>query len=567
MTMKTERREDAGGEPGPIAGAVEEVAGEKLGLEPWERPAIFCEAAAAATDDGLAYWAVLVLSGAIAALGLAMNSSAVVIGAMLVAPLLAPVMGLAMALAVGDGRLAIQTGAVVVGSTAAVIATGALVTVILPFHSITLEISARTRPSTLDLAVAVFSGLVAALVTVTRRSRLSAAIPGVAIAVALIPPLAVAGYGVGAGFNWRLIQGSMLLYGANLAGIVLSGMAVFLVVGMQREPVVAAARTWHEEATPAGLAGWIDGFRSVRATGVMRSPWARIGMVVAFVAIMAVPLSQTLRQLAREARVRTAVEEAVGIFEVPDRSSIINRQVEFGERRTEVYLRVATREWFGEEERSRFEQEATLVAGEPVGLVLEQLPATVGDVADLAALLPRARDVTTEAPRPSGWHVSQLLASARVRLQPAVGALPLPDGVTVVGTEVMAGEAGPATVLVAYAAPDPLPFEARQILERHLAHALGEPSLRVELFHVDAPPLPLGTTTPDTIRLAEMAALAGRFPRLHAELVRAMDADTAQLRRAMERVRAAGLEPAAVMADSGAELRLRLRVEGREEGR
>lgn len=558
----TDQQEEGGNEPGPIAEAVEEVAGEKLGVEPWERPAIFREAAEAATDEGLAYWAVLVLSGAIAALGLAMNSSAVVIGAMLVAPLLAPVMGLALSLAVGDGRLAIQTAVVVCASTVAVIATGALVTAVLPFHSVTLEISARTRPSTLDLAVAVFSGLVAALVTVTRRTRLSAAIPGVAIAVALIPPLAVAGYGIGAGGNWRLIYGSMLLYGANLAGIVLSGMAVFLVVGMQRDSVVSAARAWHRDSPPAGMAGWLDRFRWVQAAGVMRSPWARVGLVAAFVGAMAIPLGQTLRQLAREARVQAAVERAAEMFEVSGRSSIINRQVLFGDRATEVYLRVATRAWFGDAERDRFERLASSGAGETVALVLEQIPATVGDVADLAGLLPRAPDVPSEEPRPARWSVSELLESARARLEPAVERLPLPDGVAIVGTEVVGAEAEPATVRVAYAAPAPLAPEARQILERHLAGALGEPSLRVELVHVAGPALPLDPAAPDTARLAAMAATLRRYPRLRAELATPADADSAEVRRAAELLRGAGLEAVGAAADSGAVLSVRLRMDG-----
>src|SRR5690606_20402813 len=158
------------------------------------------------------YWRVLVLSGAIATLGLALDSSAVVIGAMLVAPLLSPVVGLALSLAVGDGRLAVQTGVVVIGSTALVIGISALLTILLPFQTITVEIAARARPTTLDLVIAIFSGLVGAVVTVARGSRLSAAIPGVAISVALIPPLAVAGFGVGIGWDSSLIWGSMLLY-------------------------------------------------------------------------------------------------------------------------------------------------------------------------------------------------------------------------------------------------------------------------------------------------------------------------------------------------------------------
>ena len=71
----------------PETNAIEEAAGEQLGVQQWDRPAIFRESADAATDNSLPYWLVLVLSGAIATLGLALNSSAVVIGAMIVAPL------------------------------------------------------------------------------------------------------------------------------------------------------------------------------------------------------------------------------------------------------------------------------------------------------------------------------------------------------------------------------------------------------------------------------------------------------------------------------------------------
>ena len=177
--------------------SIEEMAGERLGVERWDRPLIFRDTADAAVDNDLPYWLVLVLSGAIATLGLALDSAAIVIGAMLVAPLLGPIMGLSLAMAVGDSRLALQSFAVVGASLVAVIATAAGLTALLPFHTLTLQISSRIHPTTLDLGVAACSGLVGAVVTVARGRRLSAAIPGVAVAVALIPPLAVAGFGIG----------------------------------------------------------------------------------------------------------------------------------------------------------------------------------------------------------------------------------------------------------------------------------------------------------------------------------------------------------------------------------
>ena len=90
-------------------------------LDGGDREKIFNDSASAATEAGVPYWLLLLLAGAIAALGLALNSAAVVIGAMLIAPLLSPVIGLALSLAMGDGRLAVETLIIVLTSTLAVI--------------------------------------------------------------------------------------------------------------------------------------------------------------------------------------------------------------------------------------------------------------------------------------------------------------------------------------------------------------------------------------------------------------------------------------------------------------
>jgi uncharacterized hydrophobic protein (TIGR00271 family) len=219
---------------------------------------------------------------------------------MLIAPLLGPLQGLALGLAVGDGRLAFHTAVVLLGSTLIVIAVAAGLTVLLPFHNITAEILARTQPTTLDLGVAVLSGLAGAVVTVSRGPHLAAAVPGVAIAVALVPPLGVTGFGIGTGWNAELIRGSLLLYAANLAGIVLSGTAVFLAHGMHRPSVLTA------------------------------SPWARLGLAAAFVVLLGIPLSATLSQISREARVRRAVQNAADRFSIPGRSFVLGQQLVFG---------------------------------------------------------------------------------------------------------------------------------------------------------------------------------------------------------------------------------------------
>lgn len=551
-------------EPNEVVEKVEEAATRTLGVGRWDRSTIYLEAAEAATENRLPYWAVLVLSGAIATLGLAIDSSAVVIGAMLVAPLLAPVIGLALALAVGDGRLAVQTAAVVLGSTIAVIAMAAALTALLPFHTITLEISARTRPTTLDLAVAVFSGLVGAVVTVARRSRLSAAIPGVAISVALIPPLAVAGFGIGIG-RGDLIRGSLLLYGANLAGIVLSGMGVFLLIGMHRKDVLESARRWHREGQPHGLAELVDRPAWVRSLGVFHSAWARVGLVLAFAIALGLPLSETLGQIARESRVERSVADAeAALFDVPGRASILGRRIVYGSGGAQVYLRVATTEWFGGAAREDFERRASAAASEPVRLVLEQLPARGEDLDQLRKLFPGPEPITASAaPAPSG--LAELLTAARGRLAEAVETLTLPDAASVLATELMTGGGGQVVVGLVYAAPEPLGDQAHEMLRRQLERAVDIDALDLRLRHVSTAPRPL--TPADTATVAEVAALLRSHESLWVEVLEPVDAQpvSGAAEAAATRIREGGVEAERVVVGrapgSGIRLRIRTRAE------
>ena len=103
----------------------------------------------------------------------------------------------------------------------------------MPFQSLTSELLGRTQPNLLDLGVAVFSGLAGSLVIARSLSGGAAsALPGVAIAVALMPPLCTVGFGVGSGWNWQIISGASLLFLTNLVAIAGSAFLVFYLVGM-----------------------------------------------------------------------------------------------------------------------------------------------------------------------------------------------------------------------------------------------------------------------------------------------------------------------------------------------
>jgi uncharacterized hydrophobic protein (TIGR00271 family) len=535
---------------------VEEKASEQLGIDRWDRPLIYRESAVAATDGDLPYWLVLMLSGAIATLGLAVNSAAVVIGAMLIAPLLAPVVGLALGLAVGDGKLVAQTLLMVLLSTVAVLAVGALLTLSLPFHTITAEIMARSRPTTLDLVIAVCSGLAGVVVTVARGHRLSAAIPGVAIAVALIPPLATAGFGMGAGWNVPLIQSSLLLYGANLAGIVLSGMVVFMLIGMHRANVLKAASEWHRDYQPRGVLAWFNRFDWVHRLGLLRAPMARFGLVIGFVGVLAVPLSQTLEELTRERRIADAINAARSIFEVPDRSFVLSQRIEHDVDGTRVFLRVATAEPFGEEAEDEFEELAAERAGEPIRLVLEQLPAAVGGAATAEVF--RARRAAA-AERPRRQHGAEattgLLQPMRQRIPAMIAALPLPDAVTVLGTELIVEDRRRGGLALTYAAPEPLPEQTQQVLTGLIRQTLGEPDLAVRYRFASTTPRPL-----DSVVLQDVAGLMRQYGTLYAEILAPEGAESAGAREVVRQMRAAEVEADRIRIRAAAlpEIHLRL---------
>ena len=503
---------------------------------------IFTDAADTATNAGLAYWLVLGLAGAIAALGLALNSSAVIIGAMLIAPLLAPVVGLGLALAIGDGRLALEVASIVVVSTLTVILVGAVLALALPlpFQTVTTEIAARTRPTTLDLVIAVASGLAGAVVTVARRSRLSGAVPGVAVAVALVPPLAVTGYGIGTGWNWPIIRGSLLLYGANLAGIVMSGMVVFLAAGMHGPKVLAVVEEWHRGRTMPRLTNWIARTPGLRSLGIMRSTWTRVTLVVAFVALVGIPLRESLRQIARETRVRRAIDDATRLFETPGRSFVISKEVDLGSEGSRVVLNVATTGWFSDSLQHLFERRASGAAGEPISLVLDQLPASSGgDLSTLADLLSVAKPAvaTSAAPIPPPTPATRI-AALRATVGEAMAQVTVPDSVSIIDYTFLIGDSTSGNaVRMLYTAPRPLAPQVAQMIERQLARSLGLSRLAMQPEMLST--RPVAVRPRDVPLIDSLATLARRHARLYLQLTagprareRDVDSLTALFRRA-----------------------------------
>lgn len=173
----------------------------------------------------------MAMSVIVAIMGLSANSPALVIGAMLIAPLMTPVLGVAASIAMALSDAIVRSAFTVLCATLGAIAMSWLIAGFLPgdFNDLlTNEVLARTAPDVRDLVVALAAGVAGSYATA--RPDVSSSLPGVAIAVALVPPLAVVGMTMRAG-EYDLAQGALLLYGTNLAAIVTVSTVVFVLAG------------------------------------------------------------------------------------------------------------------------------------------------------------------------------------------------------------------------------------------------------------------------------------------------------------------------------------------------
>ncbi len=276
-------------------------------IEPFKQQQIQAELLAESSLDST-YLVLIVGSCAIATFGLLSNSAAVIIGAMIIAPLMLPLRGLAFGALEGDLQL-LRQGALSVGVgtlLAVILAWGLGLLVNLPnFGS---EILARSKPNLLDLGIAVAAGMISGYAKV--QPKISGSLAGTAIAVALMPPICVIGLGLAQG-NWSLSLGATLLYLTNLLGITLSCMLTFLLSGY---------------------------------TPLERAHKALIG-TLALTAILLIPLGFSFAELVRQARLETSLRKALLNRTITfQRVTLINSNTNWLTNPPQVRLNVRTQE-------------------------------------------------------------------------------------------------------------------------------------------------------------------------------------------------------------------------------
>ena len=172
------------------------------------------------------YWLLLPLAAVIASAGVVSDSTATVIGAMIVAPLMTPILGIVLGVVLADGANLRRCVLLVVAGAAAVVAIGWLLGLFVPYPVVAAtngQVAARVTPRIVDLVAALATGAVGSVALA--RSDISDTLPGVAIAISLVPPLAVVGLTLESGAPHQAL-GAFLLFVTNVAAILASGIVV-----------------------------------------------------------------------------------------------------------------------------------------------------------------------------------------------------------------------------------------------------------------------------------------------------------------------------------------------------
>ncbi len=294
------------------------------------------------------------MSAGIAVLGLLLSSPAVVIGAMLLSPLMNPIVGSGFAFAVGDFVwLRRCARALVVGSLVAILFCS-LIVLFSPLQTVTEEIAARTRPNLFDLLVALFSALAGAYALIRGREG---TIVGVAIATALMPPLAVVGFGL-ATLNMTVFGGALMLFVTNLITISLTAAAM--------------ARMY--------------GFRSTLTT--RQSLVQSVAILAAFIAL-AIPLALSLGQIVRESN-GARIARGVIADTFPGKARITALDIDWDSETVLLSATVLTPE-FRDNANADIARRLTRQLGHPTEAVVDQLQVGTDPGALEQAELTRAR--------------------------------------------------------------------------------------------------------------------------------------------------------------------------------
>lgn len=444
---------------------------------------------AAGVDRSWVYYLMLLMAGLIALMGLLTNSVAVVIGAMLISPLMGPIISSSLALTISDLHFARRAFRIIAVSVVLTVVVCALVTLISPLKEPTSEIMARVRPNIYDLFIAMLSGIAGAVALCTKRNYLITA-TGVAVATAVVPPLSVVGYGVGTG-QLMLALGGFLLFFTNFVAIVLTSYLVFFVMG----------------------------FRSSHFETGQYSPRKRLLIITALLAVISIPLVYTLVVDIKKVNTKKRIEQVLrknlnkeGVSHLTGYTQQSRKGI------LVINVTVNTVSFIGKQDKEEMEKELKKNLPTPVDLILEQVIVALDKLPEQEVPAPSLLEAAMPTPRPDtaaeiSAKVGRLITLTEKELKAAFAPFPLTDVRLSFG-----GGAAPLKVSANLQRDYPVGDDERLVIARLLQRTLELP---VSLAVVESPLLPAlefsegGSLSGDTIKalaiIEKLPVGAGEF--------------------------------------------------------
>ncbi len=399
---------------------------------------------------------------------------------MLISPLMGPILGAGLALAAADLYLGLKSAMSICLSVLAAVLFSAALVWLLPFHSQTGEILARTQPNLLDLGVALLSGVAGATVLCRGGGGGGVtALPGVAIAVALMPPLCTVGFGVGSGFTRPIVYGAGLLFVTNLAAIIASAFVIFLLARMHTQDIRASIDALVlERASEDRLFRVLSRTRIAHGFGHVGTLHWRFLMLLAVLTALFIPLRDAFLQVRDEAIARGAVADVVRQLVATD--TIVTRQVDVSTDRVNVRLVVTAP--VDPQKTQSAERQLIKRTGKDVHLSIRK----VAGEEEIALLRERLR-----APAPvSVPEISAMRAEIVARVDRPLRAFWPANQATLTDYE-MGFTPADTVVHIRYASKQPLDEAAKEMILKMLRDRLDVDDLRLEMEYIAPPPPPI----------------------------------------------------------------------------
>ncbi len=369
------------------------------------------------------------LAAVLASLGLLLNSPAVIIGAMLVAPLMSAIVGLGLGLVEGDTDLLGAAAWASFRGMALAIVVGALLGLMIPDASATAEIMNRARPSLLDLGVALASGAAGAYALC--RKDVSASLAGVAIAAALVPPLATVGIGLALG-RGDIAGGAILLFLTNLVAIAAAGGLVFLLLGF----APAAGQKARRNILRRGVAG-------------------AVALLAVVTIILGILTAQAVRSVRLDRTVQGAVRDEVAVL-LPGSEFVELKQTSREDGTLQLAVTVRSSEQYSYATVLAFQREVATRIQRPVALLLNVIPATRLD----SLVPPTFTPLPTATPTATPGPTAAATATATATSSPTATATLTPTATvteTATATATPTPTATPSPTATATVTPRPTP--------------------------------------------------------------------------------------------------------------